>query len=427
MDVGFNYPWSHNRYASQIGPNPWVAVDQWTAQAKLAAADEVLRIPLPPLFDHIDANLWYLKAIGVSVVRWFLLANGFNYGPASRHSQRFLGYGKIRLPMPARAFDPPSQVDRRFTRDFEELLLRFKKAGLQIIPSLVDFYFGSFLNFTVDDQRGIGAGGKADVITDAPKRRVFLDTMLVGLLEVSAKYREQIYAWEVMNEPVWLCLGFSPLSPWHGRKPEVTFDQMRAFLEEAIARIKSFKLESTVGHRFRADLDKFPTGSLPQFHYYAKPFPGTGISLGPYKMDPPRIIGQHLFQNKGPKEAILGEFDSDLNRFGRPWTRDLGSKDSTYNRLNLLKLAGCELALLWPDYGPDDNAVIGAAVRDKRRFAEERQISMNYDVVKLLGSTREAIAQFCGFRLPTETEWVRDKRCINTAGLDQRIAKSVGI
>jgi len=98
----------------------------------------------------------------------------------------------MRPAVPARAFDPPSQVDRRFIRDFEELLLRFKGAGLQIIPSLVDFYFGSFLNFTVDCHRGIGAGAKADVITDARKRKVFLDTMLVGLLEVSAKYREQI-------------------------------------------------------------------------------------------------------------------------------------------------------------------------------------------------------------------------------------------
>jgi len=251
--------------------------------------------------------------------------------------------------------------------------------------------------------------------------------MLVGLLEVSAKYREQIYAWEVMNEPVWLCLEFSPLSPWYGRKPEVTFDQMSAFLEEAFARINSFKFESTVGHRFRADLDKFPTGSVPQFHYYAKHFLGTRLSLGRYKMDPPRIIGQDLFQRGGPKEVILGEFDSDSNRFGKPWARDLPSKDSTFSRLNLLRLAGCKLALLWPDYGPDDDAVVGTAVIDKRRFAEERQISMNYDIVKLLGSTREAISQFCGFRMPTETEWARDKRCINIAGLDERIAKSVGI
>ena len=85
------------------------------------------------------------------------------------------------------------------------------------------------------------------------------------------------------------------------------------------------------------------------------------------------------------------------------------------------------MALLWPDYGPDDEAVIGTAVIDKRRFAEERQISKDYDVVKLLGSTREAITQLCGFRMPTETEWARAKRCVNTAGLDERIAKSVGI
>jgi len=63
MKVGFNYAWSHDRYGSQIGPNPWVSNDEWTVQQKLAAAGEVLRIPLPPLFDHIDANLWYLKLI----------------------------------------------------------------------------------------------------------------------------------------------------------------------------------------------------------------------------------------------------------------------------------------------------------------------------------------------------------------------------
>jgi hypothetical protein len=431
MQVGFNYAWSHNRDGAQIGPNPWASIDEWTAHAKLVAAGGVSRIPLPPLFDHIDANLWYLKAIGVSVVRWFLLGNGFNYGPPSKDSPRLApGFrsGKLGEPTePGRSFDPPSQIDTRFTRDFEELLVRFKRAELQIIPSLIDFEFGSSLKWTVDPVRGIGARGKVDIITDPRKKKVFFDTMLVSLLGVSKKYREQIYAWELINEPVWLCLKFGPLSAgwWSERVPEATFAQMSDFLEEGTARINDYKFASTVGHRFRADLDRLPTGSLPQFHYYAKSLAGTGISLGPYKFDPPGIRGQHLFQ-RDPK-PILGEFDSDLNRFGQPWAGDLGNKDSTFSRLNLLQLAGCELALLWPDYGPGDEAVIGTAVKDKTRFAEERQICVDYDIVKLLGPTREAIAQFWRLRSPKKTEWARDKRCGSTPGCEARIARSVGI
>jgi len=90
MKAGFNYGWSHDRYGAQIGPNPWVSIEEWTVRGKLAAAGEVSRIPLPPLFDHIDANLWYLKAIGVSVVRWFMLGNGFNSGPPSKDSPRLV-------------------------------------------------------------------------------------------------------------------------------------------------------------------------------------------------------------------------------------------------------------------------------------------------------------------------------------------------
>src|SRR5262249_643539 len=142
--------------------------------------------------DHIDANLWYLKTIGVSVIRWFMLGNGFNYGPPSKGPPRLVpGFKATKAEGldRGRTFDPPWKIDGRFTRDFEELLLRFKRAGLQIIPSLVDFTFGSTLKFTVDVVRRIGAGGKADVIKDPRKRKVFFDSMLVGLLDVSAKYR----------------------------------------------------------------------------------------------------------------------------------------------------------------------------------------------------------------------------------------------
>jgi hypothetical protein len=90
-----------------------------------------------------------------------MLGNGFNYGPPSKDPPRLVPGFKAtkagRLER-GRALDPPSEIDRRFTRDFEELLLRFKRAGLQIIPSLVDFTFGSTLKFTVDVVRRIGAG-----------------------------------------------------------------------------------------------------------------------------------------------------------------------------------------------------------------------------------------------------------------------------
>ena len=47
---------------------------------------------------------------------------------------------------------------------------------------------------------------------------------------------------------------------------------------------------------------------------------------------------------------FLGEFDSDHDVNGKPWSRDLlGGKDTTLNRLELLESEGCELALIWPD------------------------------------------------------------------------------
>jgi hypothetical protein len=84
--------------------------------------------------------------------------------------------------------------------------------------------------------------------------------MLVGLLDVSAKYPEQIYAWEVMNEPLWLCLAaFRPLSPswWFDPVPEVTFEQMSDFLEEGFARINNYKVPRRFGpvsHRLAATI-----------------------------------------------------------------------------------------------------------------------------------------------------------------------------
>src|SRR5260370_38637891 len=87
MGGGFNYPWSYNREGGDIGPNPYVNAKLWQSEQTLAQNGKLAAIPLPPLFDHLDRNLLNLKALGISVVRFFLLSNGFNYagvGPNRR-------------------------------------------------------------------------------------------------------------------------------------------------------------------------------------------------------------------------------------------------------------------------------------------------------------------------------------------------------
>lgn len=380
MRVGFNYPTSYNRFGSDFGPNIWVPEDVWNRQNALEAAGKVAEIPLPPLFDHVDRNLDALKKMGISVVRWFLLGNGNSYGPAPTRRHRLADY----------EFNPPSRVDRRFRRDLEELLTRFKKHGLQLIPSLISFEFGSSKVAGTGPQTGIGWGGRADVITDPARRKVFLDTMLGELLAASAPFKEQICAWEVINEPVWLYQGAGPLSKpaWVPRIPEVKRDVMNAFLEDALGRIERAGFRSTVGHRYFSDLTQMKTGNMPQFHYY-NGYATPGQFLPGMRSDPKQIRGQKLFN--GTPKPFLGEFDSRSDRFGEPWTDDLPNSDSTLERLRLLEREGCELAMIWPELG---GAKDGQA--EKTTLAAEIKEVTTNDVIKLLPETCRSIAAYTG-------------------------------
>jgi hypothetical protein len=401
MQVGLNYPWSYNRFGADLGPNPFVPVKQWREEAQLADQGKASRVPLPPLFDHLDRNLQNLKNMKIEVVRFFILANGFTLrgtGPTPRHTPS----PSPLVPFYDWSFSPTLTADQRFAYQFSVLLQRFRDAGLQIIPSLISYEFGG--NSTSRDGKGLAPGGRADCINDPNKRQVFLGTVLNDLLIVSQKYKEQIFAWEVINEPYWNCTGFGPLSTGNtaypsvgappppkapltgfGRWPEVTVDQMNAFLKEAIGLIEGKGLPSTVGHRFYSDIDPrqplFAAGKKPQFHYYAKT-----IMIG----DPFQIEGLGLFS--GNPKPFLGEFDSDLNRFGKPWL-ELKGKDTTLNRLKLLQKEGCELALLWPDLGaPGD------------QFRSEQDHMVKDDPIKLVKSTRQGIVDFTGGKMPPDDQ-----------------------
>src|SRR6266852_4002689 len=250
MRVGFNYPWSYHRFGIDLGPNVEVDSTRWVRERSLAAHGKAGAIPLAPLnlFTHLERNLVNLKHLGIDIVRYWILCNGFNYygsGPIKRNTPspipllRFYDW----------RFTPPFETDQRFTYQFGLLLEKFQQHDMQIIPSLISFEFAG--NPPVPpDAKGLAGGGHANCITDRNARLIFLSTMLNDLLVVSQKFKKTIFAWEVANEPYWNISPFGPLSqspPTYAlpgtdpvltgiakRVPEVNYEQMAEFLQEAI-------------------------------------------------------------------------------------------------------------------------------------------------------------------------------------------------
>lgn len=413
MRVGFNYPWPLNLYGATFGPNPHCPLKQWQEERKLVEQGQIAKVPPAAMFGALRRNLDNLSKMKITMVRIFVVANGFNYlgtGPIQR-KQPPPPPGLPASPYYDWEFSPPLKADPLFAYHFGQMLKVFKDAGMQVIPSFVDF--GLVGNSRMRDAKGLAPGGRADLIKDASKRQVFLATMLNDLLVASKGYKDQIYAWEVINEPLWCYTAIGALSDQGPeaykrnpdsaealaalvRNPEVTVDEMNTFIGEVIELISSRGFESTVGHRLFRDLmerkdqewqgikppDSFLyyAGSKPQFHYYAKPTMGLG--------DPYQIKDGGLFDrsklNVGIK-PFLGEFASDLNHHGKPWP-ELKGKDTTLNRLKTIEAEGCELALIWPDRGGDPDKAYKS------------------DPLKLEAVTRQALVQFTGGTLPPADE-----------------------
>jgi hypothetical protein len=308
MDVGINYPWFYNLCGWDFGPDP----------------TGTPRPPRPIWEPTMARNLDLLVDMRVKVVRSFIMANGFSYGTPKIVSKSKVGFRSVAT------FDPPAKLDPLFTNYFRVYLEKFREKRLHAIPSLLAHYF-----FDATDGTW---GNRYDVANDADKRERFLDTVLVPLLEISKEFKDQIYAWEVMNEPYYNTTNLSPVAY------TVPDDRMVDFLRSAIRRIDDAKLPSTVGHRFYGDLDTFPTGRKRQFHYYAK-WVGAPGHVDPRKLP-----------TFAESRAFIGEFNgSDDQSWQWP---ELDGKDDykttdarlrTLLRLKLLESKGYELALLWPD------------------------------------------------------------------------------
>lgn len=337
MQVGVNYPWLD--YGWDFGPGP----SSWRS----GRSD-------PRWYDQIDGHLQHFLNLGIRVVRWFILADGLNYGTGN--NAPYLDAGEWR-------FDP-SAAAPEIEQHFEELLQRFENVNriaaqpMQLLPVFIDFHFcdpGSTPvvqpdpadpQATVPDP-GWVKGGRTDAITDARKRERFLVEAFDPLLRVSQRHPEVIYAWELINEPEWITSGWNPDGK---RTHPVDEASMRAFLEDGKTRIRAAGLKPTIGFAMIDTLRKTGiTAEINQFHHYPS---------GRKKLE------RHVFDPRYP--GIVGEFASSPDDV---WPELEKQGQSVLNRLRQANAQGYPLAIPWSFLAQDRHTAWTADVeRDLECF-----------------------------------------------------------
>jgi hypothetical protein len=180
-------------------------------------------------------------------------------------------------------------------------------------------------------------------------------------LAASQAKKHVIEAWEVMNEPCHITNSIATIFP-KPHQPEVSESQMSTFLAEGCKRIEAAGFASTVGHRFFSDLKTFPTGTLRQYHYYAKTIAGMG--------DPDPI------PTFADAKAVLGEFHAAFKSSeNEPWPElAADAKSQTlYQRLRLLLDKGYEEAWVWPDRKDHESDIFSG---DALKLSSDQQASL---------------------------------------------------
>lgn len=319
MYVGINYPWFQCGWDFGDPPRSWIG----NRPLELWKKDKV---------RQIEADFQRFAAQGIFAVRWFILADGTNYGMGACAPHRIRGRW---------SFDPLPEAHafhRSLQNDFEAVLRICARTGVKLLPSLIDFYW-CHEGRPLDGPDGVVKCGRADIIRDPNKRGAFFDRVFEPLLALSMRYADSVYAWELINEPEWVIRKF-----WcflAGRKNRtVSLEEMRAFIVEGMRRINGKTLSngrpafaSSVGFAHWESLQSWNAEALgirlPQFHYYAqknRPLPEAAV-----------------ISRTG---CILGEF---ATAAAKPWPelRSPHSDQSVRSRLLCIEGKGYPACFLW--------------------------------------------------------------------------------
>lgn len=324
MLVGINYPWID--YAWDFGDPPaaWVNpqnLDSWRADKRRQIAEDFRQF----------------SKMGLFAVRWFILADGLSYG---------IGDAAPRLIDGEWTFDPlPAEhpFRRQLCDDFEFVLKTCADLKIKFVPSLIDFHW-CHLGTVVDPAVNIVKGGRWDIVCDKAKRIKFFDNVLEPLLEISMRYPDSIYAWELINEPEWV---IDRKGSRGDDNKTVPLDAMMQFIASGAGRINEKRLadgrpafRSTVGFAHWDTVDEWDSAglglTLHQFHYYAPD--RREIPLCEYPPESP---------------CFIGEF---ATTFHRGWP-DLTEQDMAHTiraRLRCMAKKGYTAAFLWSARATDE-------------------------------------------------------------------------
>jgi hypothetical protein len=330
LRVGINYPWID--YAWDFGDPPaaWVGpqnVDVWREKKR----------------SQIVEDFRAFAGMGLFAVRWFMLADGLSYGTGNEAPRKVNEKGQEWV------FDPlpfEHHFHQQLGDDFEFVLRTCAELNLQFLPSLIDFHW-CHQGKVVDENAGIIKGGRADIVSDQAKCTAFLDNVLEPLLDISSRYHEAIYAWELINEPEWVTQTRSLFNFRSDENRTVTLEQMREFIAAGIGRINDRKLSdgrpaflSTVGFAHWDAIEEWDAEglgiTLHQFHYYA-----------PDQREIP------LYNFPPGRPCLIGEFATTYHR-GWPELRMKDLTGTISARLQCIGERGYPAAFLWSARATDE-------------------------------------------------------------------------
>ncbi len=181
--VGANLPWL--RYGCDFGANAW------QPEGGVARPEQSRRL---------DPALARLADNGASFVRWFLLCDG-------RAGIRFAQDGA------------PGGLDDCFWRDIEAGVEAVRRHRLAVVFVLFDFWWWRRRRRVA----GVACGGHRRATTPGAGRDALIDRVVAPILARCGR-DPAIAAWDIVNEPEWVTLGYGTANPLAGVLPSAMRD-----------------------------------------------------------------------------------------------------------------------------------------------------------------------------------------------------------